>query len=205
MPEIDSLNNELRLRIPNKPSEFYVDSLRWAIDFICRKTSFWRINTDITTTSGDSVYPLTLPENTQVHSNLYVISNFGIQGQEKVIKRPTNGFILYPGGNADYLKAFKSAPVNEIRLFPTPNVGGSNLRVVSAITPTKIATSVDSDDLFSRYSDIIVYGALMRCFEDIDPAKSDFYDKKFRNGVSSIKVDVIKEYSNTPLKMSAAW
>jgi len=205
MPAIDSLNPELRLRIPNKPSEFYVDSLRWAIDFICKNTALWRVNTDIVTTPGNSVYPLTLPVDTLVHSNLYIISNVGMQGQEKVIERPTNGFVTYSGGPADYLKSFKTVSGNKIEIFPTPSIGGINLRVVSAVTPVKGATVVEFDDLFSRYPDIIVYGALMRCYEGLDIEKAMYFDKKFKDGVSSIHVDVIKEFANTPLKVSAAW
>jgi len=204
MPEIDSLNNELRLRVPNKPLEFYVDSLRWAIDEICRKTSFWRVNTNIVTTPGDSVYDLTIPADSSAHSNLYIIDNFG-SGQERVIKRPNNGFITANLGDSDYLQAFKSVSGNKIEIFPTPVAGGANLRVVTSITPNKGATTVDSDELFSRYSDTIVYGALMRCFEDSDIKKAEYFGKKFKNGVYSIKVDVIKEFSNTPLKMSASW
>ena len=200
---LDVLHNELRLRVPNKPYEFYNDALRSSIATICRKTSVWRIETDILTQPAIDVYDIDLPVDTTIHSNLYIIQR-GSTDQLKV--RPINGMKISSYGDSDWLQTFKTNDKESIQIFPKPLLGNTALTAVTSIKPSSSATAIDNDKFFEEYKDTVIYGALVRCYEVDDNIEQVMYnDKRFKDGVSSIHTDVIKEYADTPLKMSASW
>ena len=204
MPSYNELHRELRLRVPNKPYELYDDVIRWAVDHICRKTSLWKITTNIVTKPSKSLYDLDLPLDTAIHSNLYIVRK---ANTDIVIKRPVNGFLVHPTSElSDYLQAFKTIGSDQIQIFPTPKNGGITLEVHTAVKPTRLATGSDNDKFFDEYKDTVIYGALSRLFEIDRDAEQLMYNKQeFKNGVSSIHVDVLNENADTPMKMSAGW
>lgn len=206
MPAFNTIHNELRLRVPNKPYELYDDVIRWAVGQICVKTSLWRVVTTFVTEPDKSIYNLDLPSNSAIHSNLYIIQVVP-SGTNRIIKRPVNGFKVYPnGGQSDYTKAFKTVGDNQIQIFPTPKEGGITLEVHTAIKPITGSTGVSENKFFDEYKSTVVYGALHRLYEDgEDYQKSDRNELKFKNGISSIHVDVLKGNANTPMKISAGW
>lgn len=202
MPAFSTLHNELRMRVPEKPYEFYNDAIRWAINEICIKTALWRVTSTITTVAGKSTYSLDLPVDTVIHSNLYIVQK---GNTDRVIKRPVNGFKIYPAGTSDYLQAFKTYSENEIEIFPTPDVGGVTLDVITAIKPTSSAENASNNKFFAEYKDTVVYGGLFRCLEDEDIVRADRAEIKFKNGYSSIHGDVIRENAATPTKVNTGW
>lgn len=199
MPALNELHNELRLKIPNKPYELYNDVLRWAINEMCRKTEMWEVISTIITIADQSVYELDLPSGTITHSNLKIIDG------TRTIERPENGAINLNWAPADSIQTFDSYSKNEIQIFPTPLNGGKTLEVYTAVKPIRNITEIANEEFFDEYSDTVVCGALHRLYEDTDIQKSDREYTKFRNGISSIKVDVILRNANTPFKLDAGW
>lgn len=202
MPSLSELHNELRVRVPNKPYEFYNDALRWAIDKICRKTSMWEIITTIVTEADKSVYNLELPTLTVTHSNLYIIHK---GNTDRRINRPVNSRVSLTQAPSDYIQSFATYSKNEIEIFPTPVDGGQTLEVHTSVKPIKGVTEVKNEKFFDEYSDTVVYGALSRIYGDDDPIKADRNEMKFNKGVSSIHVDVLKGNADTPMKLFAGW
>jgi len=202
MPAFNTLHHELRLRVPNKPYEFYDDAVRWAIAHICRKTSLWGVTTAIVTEPGKDVYDLDLPSDSVTHSNLYIIQK---GSTDRVISRPVNGFKVSNNTSSDYTKSYRSVYKNKIQIVPIPKDGGITLEIRTAVKPTTAATSSDNNKFFEDYKDTVIYGALFRCLEDSDLKTALYNEKKFKNGVSSIHIDVLKENANTPMKISAGW
>ncbi len=202
MPALSTLHNELRLRVPDKPSEFYDDALRWAINEICKKTSLWRVITTVTTVADKDVYTLDLPVDSATHSNLFIIQK---GATDRLIKRPVNGFRVYSTAPSDYLQAFKTYAKDEIQIFPVPVAGAVTLEITTAIKPTSSAIGIENDKFFEEYKDTVVYGALFRCFELDDIVRAEREKGLFNNGCSSIKVDVLKENADTPNKVNVGW
>lgn len=199
MPALSTLHNELRARVPEKSYEFYNDALRWAIEHICRKTSMWQVETELTTVAGEPIYNLDLPANTVIHSNLKIVHG------SRTIKRPVNGVVYLNNAPSDYVQSFDTQGDDQIEIFPTPLNGGETLTVHTAIKPVKGADEIQNQELFDEYADTIVYGALFRIFENDDLQKAAYNETKFNNGVSSIKNDVLKRKANTPMKLHAGW
>ena len=213
MPEFNTLHNELRLRVPNKPYEFYDDALRWAAQKICVKTALWKIVTTLVTKPDVDIYDIDLPFQAIIHSNLYIIQKgainaSGTKAADRTIKRPVNGFINTErfGATSDALQAFRTIGETQIQIVPIPKAGGITLEIHTAVKPTDYATSAGIKPLFTAYKDTMVNGALFRLYElNDDYQKADRIETKFNNGVSSIHVDVLKESADTPMKVSAAW
>lgn len=201
MPSLSELHNELRLRVPNKPSEFYNDALRWSIDKICRNTSVWEVITTLTTVADKSVYDLDIPSGTVIHSNLKIIQKGNI---DRTVLRPVNGgFSNLPA--SDYLQSFDTFSKNEIAIT-TPVLGGETLKVYTAVKPTRNTTTIHNEKFFNEYSDTVVEGALYRCFDlDGNIPMADREMVKFKNGIDSIHVDVLKRNANTSNRLYAGW
>ncbi|RKZ91542.1 MAG: hypothetical protein DRQ40_09770 [Gammaproteobacteria bacterium] len=203
MPAFSTLHNELRARVPNKTSEFYDDALRWAVNHICIKTSLWQVVTTVTTKPLQDVYDVDLVSNSVIHSNLFIIQKGNI---DRVIVRPTNGFKSSGYGNSDWLQAFKTFSNEAVQIIPTPAEGNETLEIHTAVKPSSSATGVDNDKIFNEYKDTVVYGALYRLYQaESDIEQAEYNNQKFKEGVSSIHVDVLKENANTPMLVSAAW
>lgn len=200
MSALSELHNELRVRIPNKPYEFYNDALRWAIDKICRDTSMWEVITTIVTEADKSVYDLDLPTNTVTHSNLKIVHG------TRTITRPVNGNTSTNYAPSDYVQSFDTYSKNQIEIFPTPVNGGETLEIHTAIKPIKHATEIQNEKLFDEYVDTVVSGALFRLYDAADDyIKADRSEVRFKNGISSIHVDVLKRNANTPFRLNAGW
>ncbi len=203
MSSFSILHHELRLRVPNKPSEFYDDAIRWAINHICVKTSLWKIVTSVTTESDENSIDIDLDTDTAIHSTLFIVQKGNI---DRTVKRPVNGNVGHYNSNSDYLKSFITLTSESVQIIPTPKDGGVELEIHTSVKPTRSATDVNNEKFFNEYEDTVVYGALYRLYElEGDIAQAEYNNQKFKNGVSSIHVDVLKENANTPMKMSAAW
>lgn len=211
MPELSTLHPELRLRVPDKTSEVYSDALRWAIDYICVKTSMWRVITDLVTKPGIDLYDVDTPNSSAIHSNLYIIQKAktddnGRKGSDRLIKRPTNGFKITSGASSDWLQAFRTADQTEVQVSPVPSEGGVTLELHTAVKPISSATSIDNAKFFDEYKDTVVYGAMYRLHQLNDNIKSAEYNfQKFKEGVSSIHIDVLKENADTPIRANTRW
>lgn len=214
MADFSVLHNELRLRVPNKPYELYNDALRWAANQICIKTSLWQIVTTIITEPDVDIYNIDLPVGSVIHSNLYIIQKGAYnatgtaKATDRVIERPVNGFINIDrfGTESDSLKAFQTIGETQIQIAPLPKKGGVTLEIHTAVKPDTSATSASNKKLFNEYKDTMVNGALYRLYDDTDDyQKADRREIKFKNGVSSIHVDVLKGNADTPFKLDASW
>lgn len=204
MAAFDTLHNELRLRVPDKSYEFYNDAIRWAIDTICVKTSCWQVRDDITTEADKDTYRLMLPAFAVIHSVLYIIQHSGNYARK--VSRPVNGMDPSWTSASDYLQSFKAQRPDSVQIFPTPKDGSEKLTVVLAVKPTTMADTSDFDPFFSEYKDTVVYGALFRLKElGGDFKEAEYFNQKFKEGVSSVHVDTLKENAETPLRISSRW
>lgn len=197
--EYSLLHNELRLKSPGKPAEFYDDAIRYAIGGICRKTALWQVSTDLVTVAGQSVYSLTLPTDTVIHSSLELT-----QGT-RILTPPTNG-VTGSYADSDYIQTFETYSKNEIKVYPIPISNGTEFSVLVAVKPISGATESDNDKFFDEYKETVIYGAMVKCAEfDKNYADVQYNETKFKNGISSIHIDVIKKNANTPLKINTGW
>lgn len=204
MPEFSTLHNELRLRVPDKTFEIYDDALRWAVDYICKKTSCWQVTSKVLTKPGKSVYYLMLPAYAAAHSMLYAVQHGNV---DRIIERPVNGFIMTPNQpKGDYLRAFKTHDPESVQITPVPKNGNVEISFTMAVKPKVGATGSDYDKFFSEYKDTVIYGALLRLYElDRDFEQAMYNRTEFKNGISEIHTDVLKENANTPMKICAKW
>lgn len=214
MADFSVLHPELRLRIPNKTFEMYDDALRWAANKICVKTAMWEIVTELVTVADKDIYDIDLPSYTVIHSNLYIIQKgavnptSGAKAQDRIIERPVNG--IYNGSifgaPSNYPQSFQTVGETQIQILPMPKDGGITLQIYTAIKPSSSASRAANDKFFNEYKDALVEGAMFRLFDiNGDIERADREGLKFKNSITAIHMDVIKQNANTPLKLSAGW
>lgn len=95
--------------------------------------------------------------------------------------------------------AFNFEPPDKIILRKTPKQDKENqLKVEYFAMPTQSTCQVDKL-LFERYHDVIVNGALadlllMRQYEFSDPQLAMIYERKFKQGIAQVKIDVMQKF-----------
>jgi hypothetical protein len=142
--------------VPGCPEVVAVSAIRNAAIEFCMK-SLWLVNNPATLVSvaNQAAYAPVLPTDTELAA---------------VDQVTYNASQLNPVGEVDVTYLFQSPgvpqyftqidPVN-VQLLPMPQSAGVTIRMVVALTPTKTATTCDSN-MFERWGEGIGYGARAR-------------------------------------------
>nr|DAN28313.1 MAG TPA: hypothetical protein [Caudoviricetes sp.]DAV24846.1 MAG TPA: hypothetical protein [Caudoviricetes sp.] len=97
---------------------------------------------------------------------------------------------------------FRFFPPDKIVLDEPPKVDGGTLEIVYYAAPTQDTCEIDKL-LYDRHHDVLVHGALasilmMTKYDFADQTMALMYEKKFNQGISSIKIDVARDFRTGP-------
>lgn len=97
---------------------------------------------------------------------------------------------------------FRFFPPDKIVIDELPKVDGGELEIVYYAAPTQDTCEIDRL-LYDRYHDVIVHGALaslllMSKYDFADQTMALMYEKKFNQGIASIKIDVARDFKSGP-------
>lgn len=177
-----------------------------AIQF-CEETGVLRLTTDpVQTLAGQATYDLDLPAGTELSRVLKVwLDGVPVYATADAMIDDPRGFstqVANPTG------APRAAPVIEagsITLVPAPGLSGQDLVVRAAMRPTRSAR-VLSDELFNRWCDGVVSGAIYRLATVpaqpfSDPAQAQRAEGMFWQQVNRARVQANRGQMGGPLSV----
>lgn len=172
-----------------------------AIEF-CERTRYWQDDAD-----AIIVYPKTNTYEMDVTSGRkFVDVMFAYYNQRLLIpKAPEELTRLYRWSDWRTLKGepcyITRLSAKEIIVVPTPDKAGDKLNIRAAYAPTRDSNAVGID-VYENYLELIGYGARARLYNTpgqpyYDRGTSMDYERRFRAGISEVRVMVNKALTRT--------
>lgn len=193
---------ELLQYVPDVPESVAINALRNACIEFCEKTRYWQMDADSMKASNNiGEYEIDISAGMK-----FVDVFFGYYNQRLLVPKAADELDRIYRWN-DW-RSLKGEPAYitrlnalEIQIVPKPETQGGFFRLRVCLAPTRNSTAVGVD-VYENYLDTIVAGARARLYATpaqayFDRAMAAEYERKFRSGVSEVRVLVNKSLTRS--------